>query len=265
MQLAAGRAAGGRIASARGGANRGGGPATMAPVTGPAGQTYWSNRATGHWSKRTGCGQRAAAVLGPGRLPSACGTRRHRRPWAQPGPLAVSGPRELRVDACTPRHRRPRDPLRIASGPRAGRTGEPRGARVEPGAARGRAARSGRLPGRSVRQARRRGGQTLVECGSNTQRTAWSSLEAVGALAARPPAHPPHPSRPPRPTRLPAPPLSPLRLSLSAATPPSLPRRHGPPLLLSPPSPAVPRRQTADCAPAPPRPSAPRRVQPANL
>ena len=39
-------------------------------------------------------------------------TKRHRRPWAQPGPWAVDGrhgPRRLRVDACAPRHRRPRD------------------------------------------------------------------------------------------------------------------------------------------------------------
>ena len=36
-------------------------------------------------------------------------TKRHRRPWAQPGPPAVDGPRRLRVDACASRHRRPRD------------------------------------------------------------------------------------------------------------------------------------------------------------
>jgi hypothetical protein len=36
-------------------------------------------------------------------------TKRHRRLWALPGPLAVHGPRKLRVDACTSRHRRPRD------------------------------------------------------------------------------------------------------------------------------------------------------------
>jgi hypothetical protein len=36
-------------------------------------------------------------------------TKRHRRPWAQPGPSAVDGPRRLRVDACASRHRRPRD------------------------------------------------------------------------------------------------------------------------------------------------------------
>ena len=35
-------------------------------------------------------------------------TTRHRRPWAQPGPSAVYGPRELRVVACSSRHRRPR-------------------------------------------------------------------------------------------------------------------------------------------------------------
>ena len=44
-------------------------------------------------------------------------TKRHRRLWAQPGPWAVHGPRELRVDACTSRHRRPRDPLGIAGEP----------------------------------------------------------------------------------------------------------------------------------------------------
>ena len=36
-------------------------------------------------------------------------TKRHRRPWAQPGPPSVDGPRRLRVDACASRHRRPRD------------------------------------------------------------------------------------------------------------------------------------------------------------
>ncbi len=36
-------------------------------------------------------------------------TTRHRRPWAQPGPSAVYGPRELHVDTCSSRHRRPRD------------------------------------------------------------------------------------------------------------------------------------------------------------
>ena len=47
-------------------------------------------------------------------------TKQHRRLWAQPGPLAMHGPRELRVDACTSRHRRPRDPLGIAGRKRAG-------------------------------------------------------------------------------------------------------------------------------------------------
>jgi hypothetical protein len=47
-------------------------------------------------------------------------TTRHRRPWAQPGPLAVYGPRELRVVACTSRHRRPRDHS-WDRGPQAGR------------------------------------------------------------------------------------------------------------------------------------------------
>jgi hypothetical protein len=47
-------------------------------------------------------------------------TKRHRLLWAQPGPLAVHGPRELRVDACTSRHRRPRDLLGIAGRERAG-------------------------------------------------------------------------------------------------------------------------------------------------
>jgi hypothetical protein len=47
-------------------------------------------------------------------------TKRQRRLWAQPGPWAVHGPRELRVDACTPRHRRPRDPFGIAGRKRAG-------------------------------------------------------------------------------------------------------------------------------------------------
>ena len=37
------------------------------------------------------------------------GTTRHRRPWPQPGPPAVDGPRRLCVDACASRHRRPRD------------------------------------------------------------------------------------------------------------------------------------------------------------
>jgi hypothetical protein len=47
-------------------------------------------------------------------------TKRHRRLWAQPGPWAVHGPRELRVDACTSRHRRPRDPSGTAGRERAG-------------------------------------------------------------------------------------------------------------------------------------------------
>jgi hypothetical protein len=47
-------------------------------------------------------------------------TKRHRRLWAQPGSLAVHGPRELRVDVCTSRHSRPRD-LFGDSWPRAGR------------------------------------------------------------------------------------------------------------------------------------------------
>ncbi len=47
-------------------------------------------------------------------------TKRHRRLWAQPGPWAVHGPRELRVDVCTSRHRRPRDPLGTAGRERAG-------------------------------------------------------------------------------------------------------------------------------------------------
>ena len=47
-------------------------------------------------------------------------TKRHRRLWAQPGPLAVHGPRELRVDACTSRHRWPRDNLETAGRERAG-------------------------------------------------------------------------------------------------------------------------------------------------
>ncbi len=49
-----------------------------------------------------------------------CCTKRHRQLWAQPGPWAVHGPRELRVDACTSRHRRQRDPLGIAGRKRAG-------------------------------------------------------------------------------------------------------------------------------------------------
>ena len=47
-------------------------------------------------------------------------TKRHRRPWAQPGPPAVDWPRRLRVDACASRHRRPRDHS-WDRGPHAGR------------------------------------------------------------------------------------------------------------------------------------------------
>jgi hypothetical protein len=47
-------------------------------------------------------------------------TKRHRRLWAQPGPLAVHRPQELRVDACTSRHRRPWDPSGTAGRERAG-------------------------------------------------------------------------------------------------------------------------------------------------
>ncbi len=46
-------------------------------------------------------------------------TKRHCRLWAQPGPWAVHGPRELRVDTCTSRHRRPRDHFGIAGCERA--------------------------------------------------------------------------------------------------------------------------------------------------
>jgi hypothetical protein len=47
-------------------------------------------------------------------------TKRHRRPWAQPGPRAARGLRKLRVDVCTSRHRWPRDPLGTAGRERAG-------------------------------------------------------------------------------------------------------------------------------------------------
>jgi hypothetical protein len=51
-----------------------------------------------------------AAGRGPNRDCGPCGrhagaarrcTKRLRRPWAQPGPRAVRGPRKLRIDACT--------------------------------------------------------------------------------------------------------------------------------------------------------------------
>jgi hypothetical protein len=73
------------------------------------------------------------AVHGPRELSVDTCTSRHRRPrdhrvgtarpWAQPGPSAVYGPRELRVDACASRHRRPRDHSwdRCVSEPYAGR------------------------------------------------------------------------------------------------------------------------------------------------
>ena len=53
-----------------------------------------------NWDRGPGAGHAGAA--------RRC-TKRHRRLWAQPGPSAVYGPRELRVDACSSRHRRPRD------------------------------------------------------------------------------------------------------------------------------------------------------------
>jgi hypothetical protein len=46
--------------------------------------------------------------------------KRYRRLWAQPGPRAVRGPRELRVDACTSRHCQPRDLVGTAGRERAG-------------------------------------------------------------------------------------------------------------------------------------------------
>ena len=53
-----------------------------------------------NWDRGPGAGHAGAA--------RRC-TTRHHRPWAQPGPSAVYGPRRLRVDACASRHRRPRD------------------------------------------------------------------------------------------------------------------------------------------------------------
>jgi hypothetical protein len=53
-----------------------------------------------NWDRGPGAGHAGAA---------RSGTTRHRRPWAQPGPPAVDGPRRLCVDACASRHRRPRD------------------------------------------------------------------------------------------------------------------------------------------------------------
>ena len=53
-----------------------------------------------NWDRGPGAGYAGAA---------RSGTTRHRRPWAQPGPPAVDGPRSLRFDARAPRHRRPRD------------------------------------------------------------------------------------------------------------------------------------------------------------
>ena len=53
-----------------------------------------------NWDRGPGAGRAGAARRW---------TTWHRRPWAQPGPPAVDGPRRLRVDACASRHRRPRD------------------------------------------------------------------------------------------------------------------------------------------------------------
>jgi hypothetical protein len=63
------------------------------PATGPTGATD-----RGPYAGHAGAARRC--------------TKRHRRQWAQPGPLAARGPRKLQVrfDACTFRHRRPRDP-----------------------------------------------------------------------------------------------------------------------------------------------------------
>jgi len=55
-----------------------------------------------------GTGGHAATCAGHAGAARRC-TKRHRRPWAQPGPSAVDGPRRLSVDACASRHRRPRD------------------------------------------------------------------------------------------------------------------------------------------------------------
>jgi hypothetical protein len=55
-----------------------------------------------------GTGGHAATCAGHAGAARRC-TKRHRRPWAQPGPPAVDGPRRLSVDACASRHRRPRD------------------------------------------------------------------------------------------------------------------------------------------------------------
>jgi hypothetical protein len=72
---------------------------------------------------------RGAAGRGPNRDRGPCAghagaarrcTKRHRRPWAQPGPRAARGPQKLRVDACTSLHRRPRDPLGTTGRQRAG-------------------------------------------------------------------------------------------------------------------------------------------------
>ena len=54
-----------------------------------------------NWDRGPGAGRAGAARRW---------TTWHRRPWAQPGPLAMDGPRRLRVYACPPWHRRPRDP-----------------------------------------------------------------------------------------------------------------------------------------------------------